>query len=48
VLESYQPPERWVKMLIPEPRMQVARINALAQFLKEASSPAPPWAATSD
>jgi len=48
VLESYQPPERWVKMLIPEARMQVARVSALAQFLKEAFSPAPPWAATSD
>jgi len=48
VLESYQPPERWVKMLIPEARMQVARISALAQFLKDAFSPSPPWAAAAD
>jgi DNA-binding transcriptional LysR family regulator len=48
VLESYQPPERWVKMLIPEARMQLARISALAQFLKDAFSPSPPWAAAAD
>jgi DNA-binding transcriptional LysR family regulator len=48
VLKSYQPPERWVKMLIPAARMQVARIGALAQFLKDAFSPFPPWAATAD
>lgn len=47
VLESYQPPERWVKMLVPEARLQVARISALAQFLKDAFSPSPPWAAIS-
>jgi DNA-binding transcriptional LysR family regulator len=47
VLQSYQPPERWVKMLIPEARMQVARISALAEFLKAAFSPSPPWTATS-
>jgi len=44
VLDSYQPPERWVKMLIPEARMQVARISALAQFVEDAFSPSPPWA----
>ena len=44
VLDSYQPPERWVKMLIPEARMQVARIRALAQFVEDAFSPSPPWA----
>lgn len=44
VLERYQPPERWVKMLIPDARMQVRRINALAQFIKCAFSPSPPWA----
>lgn len=44
VLDSYQPPERWVKMLIPEARMQVARIRALARFVEDAFSPSPPWA----
>jgi hypothetical protein len=29
---------------IPETRMQVARIRALSEFMKEAFSPAPPWA----
>lgn len=43
VLKTYQPPERWVRILIPERRMPVARIGALVQFLQDAFSPAPPW-----
>jgi DNA-binding transcriptional LysR family regulator len=46
VLETYQPPEWWVKVLVPETRMQVARVNALVNFLKAAFSPAPPWSRT--
>lgn len=46
VLMSYATPELWVKVLIPETRMQVARIGALAEFLKQAFSPLPPWSTT--
>lgn len=48
VMPNYQTPELWVKILIPETRMQVARISALAEFLKEAFSPLPPWSAALD
>jgi DNA-binding transcriptional LysR family regulator len=44
LLENYRPPEIWVKALIPETRMQVARIRALSEFMKEAFYPGPPWA----
>jgi DNA-binding transcriptional LysR family regulator len=44
VLNTYSPPELWVKALIPEARMPVARIHALVEFLKSAFSPQPPWA----
>jgi DNA-binding transcriptional LysR family regulator len=45
VLQAYELPELWVKVLIPEARMQVARISALAEFLKVSFSPGPPWRA---
>lgn len=44
VLPDYTPPEMWVKMLVPETRMQVARVRALSGFIAQAFSPAPPWA----
>ena len=44
VLKEYPSPELWVKALIPETRMQVARIRALSEFLRESFSPSPPWA----
>ena len=43
VLPDYFPPEIWVKILIPEARMRIARVHALAEFLKKAFSPSPPW-----
>jgi DNA-binding transcriptional LysR family regulator len=47
VLQAYELPELWVKVLIPEARMQVARISALVEFLKASFSPGPPWSAAS-
>jgi len=47
VLESYRPPELWVKALVPEARMPVARISALVEYLKQAFSPGPPWSSAS-
>jgi DNA-binding transcriptional LysR family regulator len=44
VLEDHSPPEIWVKILIPEARMKVARVHALLEFVKDAFSPSPPWA----
>ena len=44
VLKEYPLPERWVKALIPETRMPIARIRALSEFLTRSFSPSPPWA----
>ena len=43
VLTDCAPPEIWVKMLIPEARTPIARVRALAEFLKEEFTPSPPW-----
>jgi DNA-binding transcriptional LysR family regulator len=45
VLKTYRPPELWVKVLVPETRMPVARVGALVEYLKQAFSPSPPWSA---
>ncbi|HWK45200.1 MAG TPA: LysR family transcriptional regulator [Stellaceae bacterium] len=42
VLETFSPPEIWIKALIPENRMPVARIRALVDFLAANFAP-PPW-----
>jgi DNA-binding transcriptional LysR family regulator len=44
VLEDHSPPEIWVKILIPEARVKVARVHTLSAFVKDAFSPSPPWA----
>ena len=45
VLEGFTVPDRWIKALIPESRMKVARVKALLNFLASSFSP-PPWEAS--
>jgi DNA-binding transcriptional LysR family regulator len=42
VLETFSLPEIWIKALVPESRMLVARVRALVDFLAASFSP-PPW-----
>ena len=42
VLDGFPLPEIWLKALVPEARMAVSRIGALAAFLQDHFSP-PPW-----
>jgi hypothetical protein len=42
-LPGFPVPELWVKALIPESRVGLARIEALIAWLKAALSPVPPW-----
>jgi hypothetical protein len=41
-LDTFALPEIWVKALIPEGRMPVARVRALVDFLVTSFTP-PPW-----
>ena len=43
VLEAFPSPEIWLKVLVPDGRMHVSRIRALAEFLVESFTPLPPW-----
>lgn len=43
VLEAFPLPEIWLKALVPAARMQVSRVRALTEFLKESFAPVPPW-----
>lgn len=43
VLEDFPLSDIWVKMLIPDTRMQVTRVRALVSFLADKFQPVPPW-----
>lgn len=47
-LRRQLPSELWVKALVPEARLQTARVRALSEFLKESFYPTPPWARSVD
>jgi DNA-binding transcriptional LysR family regulator len=45
LLPEYPIPEFWIRMQIPQDRLAVARVQALALFLKGKFVPKPPWEA---
>lgn len=43
VLPDFPMTDLWMKALMPENRAQVARVQALVGWLRQALSPVPPW-----
>jgi DNA-binding transcriptional LysR family regulator len=48
VLPEYIPQEIWLKMLIASDRLHVARVRAIADYLKALFFPVPPWLSSSE
>lgn len=46
VLTEFTCPELWVKALVPEQRIPLARVRTLINFLEQALGPVPPWEIT--
>ncbi|MGE5146570.1 MAG: LysR substrate-binding domain-containing protein, partial [Candidatus Eiseniibacteriota bacterium] len=43
VLKRFPVAKRWVKVMVPESRVRLARIQALMKWLKAEFAPRPPW-----